>query len=52
MGFTLAGNKLLYKGRVVLPKYSTFVSKLYKYHEALVGDHVGEVETYLRMAAE
>lgn len=53
VGFTLTANRLLYKGPVVIPKSSSYISPLlYKYHDAPLGGHSGEVKTYLRMTAE
>lgn len=52
-GFTVEGNKVLYKGRIVLPKKSQFIPLLLKeYHDTPTGGHDGEVKTYLRAAGE
>lgn len=49
--FSLVNNRLLYKGRVVLPRKSHIIPTLmYKYHDAEMGGHSGEVKTYLRLA--
>lgn len=52
-GFTIQGNKLLYKGRLVIPKNSVIIPVLLRqYHDFVVGGHAGELKTYLRLAAE
>ncbi|KAL8095193.1 hypothetical protein AgCh_036590 [Apium graveolens] len=49
--FSMVENKLLYKGRYVLPKASQFIPMLMReYHDSLGRGHAGEVKTYLRMA--
>lgn len=53
VGFELAGDKLLYKGRVVIPSHSRFkLVVLSEYHRSSVGGHAGEVKTYLRLASD
>lgn len=48
--FSVAGGRLMYKNRVVIPKHSIFVTKLLQeYHDSLVGGHSGELKTYLRI---
>lgn len=52
-GFQLVDNKLLYKGRYVLPQKSIFIPVLLKeYHDSVIGGHSGELKTYLRMARD
>lgn len=52
-GFTLSNEKLLYKGRMILAKSSTFIPLLLReYHDSPTGGHSGEVKTYLRLAFE
>lgn len=51
--FSLVFNKLMFKGCYVVPKSSEFIPILLKeYHDSLVGGHMGEVKTYLRMAQD
>lgn len=51
-GFKLIEDKLTYKGRMVIPRGSSFKATLLKeYHCSPVGGHAGEVKTYLRLAA-
>lgn len=48
--FSVAGGRLLYKNRVVIPKHSISVTKLLQeYQDSLVGGHSGELKTYLRI---
>lgn len=52
-GFHLVEGKLLYKGRMVLTKSSSFIPNLLReYHDSPTGGHSGEVKTYLRLASE
>lgn len=52
-GFQMVGERLLYKGRVVLPQQSRFRDILLaEYHNSPLGGHTGEVRIYLRMAAD
>lgn len=52
-GFTLDGGRLLFKGRMVLSKTSTFIPVLLReYHDTPTGGHSGEVKTYLRLASK
>lgn len=52
-GFQLVGERLLYKGRFVLPQQSMFKPILLtEYHDSVIGGHAGELKTYLRMAQE
>ena len=46
-------NKLLFKGRVALPRNSTYISLLlHEYHDSAIGGHAGEAKTYLRIAKD
>lgn len=52
-GFTVAGDRLLYKVRMVLAKTSAFIPLLLReYHDSPTGGHSGEVKTYLRLVSE
>lgn len=52
-GFSLAGHRLVNKGRMVLPKTSHVIPLLLKeYHDSPTGGHAGEVKTYLRLTSE
>lgn len=51
--FHMVEGKLRYNGRMVIPKTSKIIPTLLKsYHDSLVGGHVGEVKTYLRLAGD
>lgn len=51
VGFTLVA--LLYKGRLVIPKSSSYIPLLlHEYHATLIGVHCHEAKTYLHMAEE
>lgn len=53
LGFTVNGGKLVYKGRIVIPRKSTLIAALlHEYHGSAVGGHAGELQTYLRLAVE
>lgn len=53
VGFTMEGGRLLYKGRLVIPKNSSLIPSLLKeYHDSTIGGHAGEMRTYQRIAAE
>lgn len=44
---------MLYKLRYLIPKSSKLKAAiLYEYHDSLIGDHGGDVKTYLRVAQE
>lgn len=50
--FTVKKGQLMYKGRVVKPRKSSFIPTiLHMYHNSPVGGHSGDVKTYLRIAA-
>lgn len=52
-GFTLDGGHLFYKGRFVLPRYTSFIPTLLKqYHDSPTGGHAGEHKTYARIARD
>ncbi|KAJ9555024.1 hypothetical protein OSB04_009638 [Centaurea solstitialis] len=52
-GFRIHHDLLYYKDRLVLPRKSTWVQKLFKeFHATPVGGHTGESRTYQRMASE
>lgn len=52
-GFIMAGDRLLYKGRTVIPQSSSLKAMLLgEYHSSPTGGHAGEVKTYLRLAAD
>ena len=45
--------RLLYKGRVVLPKTSSLIpSLLHTFHDSILGGHSGVLRTYKRMSGE
>lgn len=45
--FTVFGNKLLYKGRMVVAKTFAFIPLLLReYHDSRTGGQSGEVKTY------
>lgn len=49
--FSVVNNRLLYKGRWVIPRNSKVIpTLLFEYHDAAMGGHTGELKTYLRMA--
>ncbi|KAK7247608.1 hypothetical protein RIF29_42494 [Crotalaria pallida] len=49
--YTLEGDKLYYKGRLVLSSTSTWISKLFQeFHSTPTGGHSGVYRTYRRMA--
>ena len=51
--FSLEESKLFYKGRYVLSKSSPFIPIILReYHDSPMGDHSGELKTYLRVAAK
>lgn len=51
--FSLEGDVLKYKGRVVIPRQSELTTKLLReYHDSLVGGHAGELKTYQRLVGE
>ena len=52
-GFTLERERLLYKGRFVLPKNSSFIPNILKqYYVSPVGGHGEEHKTYTRIACD
>ena len=51
--FTFNQNQLLYKGRLVIPRKSTFINiVLSDFHNSPVGAHAGYLKTYKRIAAQ
>nr|GEZ33552.1 hypothetical protein [Tanacetum cinerariifolium] len=47
------GQRLLYKGRLVIPRYSPWIPKLFcEFHNSVVGGHSGALKTQRRMAKE
>ncbi|XP_074323394.1 uncharacterized protein LOC141660315 [Apium graveolens] len=53
VGFSVHNDQLLYKGRSVIPRSSTFVSTLlHMYHNSPIDGHSGDVKTYLKLAAD
>lgn len=45
--------KLLYKGRLVIPKNSSIIDDLlFEYHMSVIGGHNGEYKTYLCLAED
>ena len=51
--FTFNQNQLLYKGRLVIPRKSTFINTvLSDFHNSPVGGHAGYLKTYKRIAAQ
>ena len=52
-GFGVVDNRIVYKGRIVIPQTSVFCEKLlYEFHDSATGGHAGELKTYLRLATE
>lgn len=52
-GFSVDNNRLLFKGRLVLNRKSSWVPKLFhEFHGRLIGGHLGVQKTYRRMAKE
>ncbi|KAJ9544173.1 hypothetical protein OSB04_023880 [Centaurea solstitialis] len=52
-GFSIHHEMLYYKDRLVLPRKSPWVHKLFnEFHATPIGGHTGEARTYQRMAAE
>ena len=51
-GFMVKGGHLLFKGSLVLPKTSTYISALMKeFHDSPIGGHSGYLRTYKRVAS-
>ena len=51
--FCITDNRVLYKGRCVIPRSSKFCSiLLHEYHSSAVGGHAGELKTYMRLATD
>lgn len=51
--YHIGNGKLLYKGRVVIPKNSKIIPQLLQeYHDLATGGHNGELKTYLRVAMD
>lgn len=49
----MSNDKLLFKGRYVIPRTSSFIPKLPQaYQNSPIGGHARDVKTYLRLAAE
>lgn len=52
-GFKIVDGRVLYKGRYVIPSKSTTIPILLReYHDSAIGEHGGDVKTYIRMAQE
>nr|GEV45210.1 ribonuclease H-like domain-containing protein [Tanacetum cinerariifolium] len=52
-GYSMDGQRLLYKGRLVIPRYSPLILKLFReFHNSVVGGHSGALKTQRRMAKE
>ncbi|KAJ9566897.1 hypothetical protein OSB04_002863 [Centaurea solstitialis] len=52
-GYSMDNNRLLFKGRLVLNRNSTWVPKLFhEFHGSTLGGHSGVQKTYFRMARE
>ncbi|KAJ9536303.1 hypothetical protein OSB04_un000512 [Centaurea solstitialis] len=52
-GYSMDNNRLLFKGRLVLNRNSTWVPKLFhEFHGSTLGGHSGVQKTYRRMARE
>nr|GEW03432.1 putative mitochondrial protein [Tanacetum cinerariifolium] len=52
-GYSMDGQRLLYKGRLVIPLYSPWILKLFcEFHNSVVGGHSGALKTQRRMAKE
>lgn len=53
VGYTCENGRLLFKGRLVIPKASRWVPILFKeYHEGVVGGHSGVHKTYQQLSRE
>lgn len=53
IGFSLVDGKLMYKGRLVIPRNSNCKLMIPKeYHNTPIGGHSGDVKTHLRIAAD
>lgn len=52
-GYSMDGQRLLYQGRLVLPRTSLQIPKLLReFHESAIRGHSGVLKTYRRLAAE
>ncbi|GJR93397.1 ty3-gypsy retrotransposon protein [Tanacetum coccineum] len=52
-GYSMDGQRLLYKGRLVIPRYSPWIPKLFhEFYNSVVGGHSGALKTQRRMAKE
>ncbi|GJV06154.1 putative mitochondrial protein [Tanacetum coccineum] len=52
-GYSMDGQRLLYKGRLVIPRHSPWIPKLFhEFHNSVVGGHSGALKTQRRMAKE
>ena len=51
--FTISHNQLRYKGRLVIPRSSSFIKTILSdFHDSPVGGHAGYLKTYKRMAVQ
>lgn len=52
-GYSLVGNQLLYKNRLVLPHSSPFTQLVFKEcHDGVIGGHLGVLKTFKRVTAK
>ncbi|PWA91318.1 Ty3/gypsy retrotransposon protein [Artemisia annua] len=52
-GYTLNEGRLLYRNRLVLPRTSRWIPKLFlEFHSSATGGHEGTIKTYHRLASE
>nr|XP_043616078.1 uncharacterized protein LOC122587997 [Erigeron canadensis] len=51
--YTILDNRLFYKNRLVLPRTSGWIPRLFnEFHSGVISGHAGALKTYKRMAAE
>ena len=52
-GYSLDRTRLLFRGRLVLPRTSTYIPRLLQeFHASAIGGHSGALKTYQRLATE
>ncbi|GJW15685.1 ty3-gypsy retrotransposon protein, partial [Tanacetum coccineum] len=51
--YTIEGDKLFYRNRLVLPRTSKWIPRIFdEFHGGAIGGHAGVLKTYKRLAAE